>query len=108
MNSLKKNKRSFDDLCQVKLNGRSMILDDYECSKISLHDTSCKDWCKIFCETMIELDLLSNNNNKIYHVDIPLLLFNIYNKYPNNVIDIFIDHVLNKINEYKLKKLKLI
>ena len=50
MNSLKKNKRSFDDLCQVKLNGRSMILDDYECSKISLHDTSCKDWCKIFLQ----------------------------------------------------------
>ena len=107
MSSLKRNKRSFDNLCEVKLSGKSMILDDYESSKLSLHDTSSKDWCKIFYETLVDLNFLSSNK-KIYHRDIPLLLFTIYNKFPDNVIDIFIDHVLNKINESKLKKLKII
>lgn len=107
MSSLKRDKRSFDNLCEVKLSGRSMILDDYESSKLSLHDTSSKDWCKIFYETLIELDFLSSSK-KIYHRDIPLLLFSIYNNYSDDIIDIFIDHVLNKINENKLKKLKII
>ena len=91
--NMKKNKRSFDDLEQLKSSDSINILDDYEADKINLLNLENKKYCDIIYNTLIKFGFIEKNKI-LQKEDIGNYLCDIFNTESNDKIDSFISDVL--------------
>lgn len=95
---MKKNKRSFDDLEQLKSYDSINILDDYVSDKLNLVDLENEKYYDIIYKSLIKFGFIEKNKT-LHKENVANFLCNIFISESNSKIDSFIADVLTQYEE---------